>query len=248
MTYSRLLSAGAGATAHELLAEVRPRERAPADRPFVFVNFVSTLDGRAASRGATGELGAEADLEMLLELRVLADARADRHRHAARRGLRAADRRARSAGPPRGGRASPRPAGGADLPRARPPVGRGAVRRARAAGARLHRRGRRGAPRRRRAGRGRRASPEPSPAAVARRPPRAAASRALPCEGGPAPVRLAARRRARRRAVPHARPVLTGEDDAPRIARGRRPPGARPRDARSGCCAPADELFLRYAL
>ncbi len=74
VTYSRLLSAGADATAAELLAEVRPRERAPAQRPFVFVNMVSTLDGRAQVRGRTRELGDEADLEMLLELRALADA------------------------------------------------------------------------------------------------------------------------------------------------------------------------------
>jgi len=74
VTYSRLLSAGPDATASELLAEVRPRERAPADRPFVFVNMVSTLDGRAQVRGRTRELGDEADLEMLLELRTLADA------------------------------------------------------------------------------------------------------------------------------------------------------------------------------
>jgi riboflavin biosynthesis pyrimidine reductase len=74
VTYSRLLSAGPEATALELLAEVRPRERAPAKRPFVFVNMVSTIDGRAQVRGRTGELGEEADLEMLLELRALADA------------------------------------------------------------------------------------------------------------------------------------------------------------------------------
>ncbi len=74
MTYSRLLSAGPEATATELLAEVRPRERSPADRPFVFVNMVSTIDGRAQVRGRTGELGEDADLEMLLELRALADA------------------------------------------------------------------------------------------------------------------------------------------------------------------------------
>jgi riboflavin biosynthesis pyrimidine reductase len=74
VTYSRLLSAGPDATAPELLAEVRPRERAPADRPFVLLNMVSTIDGRAQVHGRTGELGEDADLEMLLELRVLADA------------------------------------------------------------------------------------------------------------------------------------------------------------------------------
>jgi riboflavin biosynthesis pyrimidine reductase len=53
---------------------VRPRERAPADRPFVYLNFVSTVDGRAARDGRTNALGGEADLELLLELRVLSDA------------------------------------------------------------------------------------------------------------------------------------------------------------------------------
>jgi riboflavin biosynthesis pyrimidine reductase len=74
VTYSRLLSAGEEATAAELLAEVRPRERAPEGRPFVFVNMVSTIDGRAQVSGSTGGLGEAADLEMLLELRALADA------------------------------------------------------------------------------------------------------------------------------------------------------------------------------
>jgi riboflavin biosynthesis pyrimidine reductase len=59
---------------HELLAEVRPRERAPADRPFVYVNMIETLDGHAAIDGRSAALGDEADLEMLLELRTLADA------------------------------------------------------------------------------------------------------------------------------------------------------------------------------
>jgi riboflavin biosynthesis pyrimidine reductase len=74
VTYSRLLSAGPDATAAELLAEVRPRERAGAERPFVLVNMVSTIDGRAQLRGSTADLGEDADLEMLLELRALSDA------------------------------------------------------------------------------------------------------------------------------------------------------------------------------
>jgi riboflavin biosynthesis pyrimidine reductase len=61
-------------TATEILGSVRPRERAPAKRPRVLVNMVSTLDGRAALHGGTRELGGPGDLEMLLELRVLADA------------------------------------------------------------------------------------------------------------------------------------------------------------------------------
>jgi riboflavin biosynthesis pyrimidine reductase len=72
-TFHRLDPAGE-ALAHELLAEVRPRERAPAGRPFTYLNFVTSLDGRATIGGGTSELGEAADLEMLLELRVLADA------------------------------------------------------------------------------------------------------------------------------------------------------------------------------
>jgi riboflavin biosynthesis pyrimidine reductase len=68
------LVAEAARPAHELLAAVRPRERAPADRPFVFANMIATADGRAAVEGRTVALGGDADVELLLELRALADA------------------------------------------------------------------------------------------------------------------------------------------------------------------------------
>jgi riboflavin-specific deaminase-like protein len=58
----------------DLLDEIRPQDRATAERPFVFVNMVSTADGRAARDGRTQALGSEADLEVLLELRAIADA------------------------------------------------------------------------------------------------------------------------------------------------------------------------------
>ena len=72
--YARLGAAEGEVTARELLAEVRPRERAPESRPFVLANFVASLDGRAALAGRSKGLGGDADLEMLLELRALADA------------------------------------------------------------------------------------------------------------------------------------------------------------------------------
>ena len=53
---------------------VRPQDRAPADRPFVFVSMICTVDGRAARDGRSATLGGEADLEQLLELRAVADA------------------------------------------------------------------------------------------------------------------------------------------------------------------------------
>jgi riboflavin-specific deaminase-like protein len=61
-------------TVAALLARVRPRERAGHARPFTYLNMVSTADGRAALDGTTSALGDDADLEMLLELRTLADA------------------------------------------------------------------------------------------------------------------------------------------------------------------------------
>ena len=56
------------------LAELRARERAPAGRPFVIVDMVSSLDGRAALDGRSKELGSDADTELLVELRTIADA------------------------------------------------------------------------------------------------------------------------------------------------------------------------------
>jgi riboflavin biosynthesis pyrimidine reductase len=68
------LSPGPERPVHELLAAVRPQERAPAGRPLVFVAMISTVDGRAAIDGRSNALGDEADLETLLELRTIADA------------------------------------------------------------------------------------------------------------------------------------------------------------------------------
>jgi riboflavin-specific deaminase-like protein len=51
-----------------------PHDRAPDDRPFVYVNMITTLDGHAAVDGRSAGLGDDADLESLLELRTIADA------------------------------------------------------------------------------------------------------------------------------------------------------------------------------
>jgi riboflavin-specific deaminase-like protein len=60
--------------AHEWLAELRPRERAPENRPFLYLNMVASADGRASVEGRTGGLGSEADTRMLTELRAVAEA------------------------------------------------------------------------------------------------------------------------------------------------------------------------------
>jgi riboflavin-specific deaminase-like protein len=54
--------------------EKRPQERAPDDRPFVLVNMVSTVDGRAARDGRSATIGSDADLQRMLDLRERADA------------------------------------------------------------------------------------------------------------------------------------------------------------------------------
>ena len=48
--------------------------RAPADRPWVVVNMVSSVDGRAAVDGRSGPLGGPADREVFFELRASVDA------------------------------------------------------------------------------------------------------------------------------------------------------------------------------
>lgn len=71
--FESLGGAGPPRAAAAILGEM-PRAPAGRDRPHVRLNMVSTLDGRAALDGGTRQLGGPGDLEMLLELRVLADA------------------------------------------------------------------------------------------------------------------------------------------------------------------------------
>lgn len=49
-------------------------ENLPANRPYVVVNMITTLDGRAALHGDTRQLGSDADTEQLLSLRTRYDA------------------------------------------------------------------------------------------------------------------------------------------------------------------------------
>ena len=74
MTRLERLDAAGARPPHEWLAELRPADRAPADRPFVYLNMVSTVDGRATIGGRSRALGSDADTLLLTELRALADA------------------------------------------------------------------------------------------------------------------------------------------------------------------------------
>jgi riboflavin-specific deaminase-like protein len=57
---------------HEHLAELAIEDHA--DRPFVFVNMVASVDGRATIEGRAHQLGSPTDTLLLTELRTLADA------------------------------------------------------------------------------------------------------------------------------------------------------------------------------
>jgi riboflavin biosynthesis pyrimidine reductase len=58
----------------EQLESFVPRELAAPRRPFVYTNFVSSIDGHATLEGRSGSLAGAGDLQMLLGLRETADA------------------------------------------------------------------------------------------------------------------------------------------------------------------------------
>lgn len=70
----RLIPDPGQTTVAEQLADLDLSGLALDDRPYVVVNFVTTLDGRAAIGGRSGPLGSEADAEMLQRLRTRVDA------------------------------------------------------------------------------------------------------------------------------------------------------------------------------
>lgn len=72
--FQRLLPEPATLTAAEAVAAVRPELGALDDRPYVVVNMVSTLDGRATLAGRAGPIGNRADRELFRQLRTRTDA------------------------------------------------------------------------------------------------------------------------------------------------------------------------------
>jgi riboflavin biosynthesis pyrimidine reductase len=71
--FRRLLpDAATDLTAEDVAAAVRGS--APPDRPFLFVNFIATADGRATIAGRTGPIANRADYELFHALRGRADA------------------------------------------------------------------------------------------------------------------------------------------------------------------------------
>jgi riboflavin-specific deaminase-like protein len=71
----RLLHPEPGATTPaELLYDLKLAERAPAERPYLVLNFAVTVDGRAAIGGRSGPIAGDTDTELLQRLRTQADA------------------------------------------------------------------------------------------------------------------------------------------------------------------------------
>lgn len=73
MEFRQVLPEQATVDADELLSAIEPL-RVPARRPYVLVNFISTLDGRATFHGRSGGLGDEGDRVLFHGLRERADA------------------------------------------------------------------------------------------------------------------------------------------------------------------------------
>jgi riboflavin-specific deaminase-like protein len=70
----RLYPDPAELTAEEATTGLRLADLAPADRPYLVLNMVETLDGRIAIDGRSGPIGDEADRELFHGLRTQADA------------------------------------------------------------------------------------------------------------------------------------------------------------------------------
>src|SRR5687767_11585567 len=61
-------------TPADLISRLDLGSRAPAERPYLVLNMVASLDGKAAVDGRTRALGGEADRQLFHHLRTQADA------------------------------------------------------------------------------------------------------------------------------------------------------------------------------
>ncbi|HEY7456701.1 MAG TPA: dihydrofolate reductase family protein [Solirubrobacterales bacterium] len=70
----RLIPDPGPTTVEDQLASYDPRELAHEDRPFLAMNFATTVDGRATIDGVSGAIGSGTDTAMLVGLRTRFDA------------------------------------------------------------------------------------------------------------------------------------------------------------------------------
>ncbi len=74
MDLRRLYPRPGTTTPAEAISRLDLGSRAPAGRPYLVLNMVASLDGKAAVQGRTRELGGEADRQLFHHLRTQADA------------------------------------------------------------------------------------------------------------------------------------------------------------------------------
>jgi riboflavin-specific deaminase-like protein len=74
MKFNRLLPKPGTVEVDQLLSSMGLAQRAPAERPYTIVNFVSSADGRATLGGRSGALGDDGDHAMFHGLREQVDA------------------------------------------------------------------------------------------------------------------------------------------------------------------------------
>jgi riboflavin biosynthesis pyrimidine reductase len=74
MDFHRLHPDPATVDGAELLGDLRLRERAHDERPWVVTNFATTTDGRATIDGRSGPIGDDGDMEVFRRLRTQVDA------------------------------------------------------------------------------------------------------------------------------------------------------------------------------
>ncbi|MGI9081202.1 MAG: RibD family protein [Thermoleophilaceae bacterium] len=74
MDLRRLYPRPGTTTPADAIAGLDLGSRAPAGRPYMVLNMVASLDGKAAVQGRTGELGGEVDRQLFHHLRTQADA------------------------------------------------------------------------------------------------------------------------------------------------------------------------------
>ena len=74
MEFRQLLPDCAAIQLNDLLGSLEPASEGPPDRPYVLVNFIATVDGRATFQGRSGPLGDGGDKALFHGLREQADA------------------------------------------------------------------------------------------------------------------------------------------------------------------------------
>src|SRR6201996_179707 len=74
MEFQRAVPPGPAVSPERIYTGMALGDRAPAERPYVIANFVSSADGKATAQGRTADLGGEGDRTAFLLLRTQVDA------------------------------------------------------------------------------------------------------------------------------------------------------------------------------